>query len=125
NVFREQWQPEMNLELNTKTNPLMDSVYEVILSATVTVKSQTNTVFLIEAKYAGIFTIQGFVQDEIDALLGSVVPTILFPYLRECISEIANRGSFPQLLLSPVNFEALYAEQVQKQRAEAGEETVQ
>ncbi len=116
-IFKKQWQPELNLDLQTTSSVLEENVYEVILAATVTVASETKTAFLVEVKYAGIFTIAKFPEEQLGALLGSVCPSILFPYLREIVSDTVNRGSFPQLILAPVNFDALYAQHVEQEKA--------
>ena len=115
-VFKQQWQPNMNLELHTTSEKIEDQLHEVVLSATVTVKSEENTAFLVEIKEAGIFTIDGFEEEQEKVLLGSVCPSILFPYLREIVTDVVNRASFPQLILAPVNFDALYAEHMKQQQ---------
>ena len=115
-VFTEQWDPSINVDLNTSANPLADSVYEVVLSVTVTAKQKDKTAFLVEVQQAGIFSIAGMNEAEVGHMLGSFCPNILFPYVREVVADLVNRGSFPQLNLAPVNFDALYAQQ---QQAEA------
>jgi preprotein translocase subunit SecB len=91
-------------------------VYEVILSLTVTVKHQEKTAYLIEVQQSGIFNIRGFEPEELGHMMGSFCPEMLFPYAREAVSDIATRGGFPQLLLAPVNFEALYAQHLAEQQ---------
>lgn len=113
-VFREQWQPEVNVELNTSGNPLDEGVYEVVLSLTVSAKLGEQTAYLAEVQQAGVFTIGGFDEQELNHMLGSFCPGTLFPYAREVVSDLVNRGSFPQLLLAPVNFDALYAQHLQR-----------
>ena len=110
----------MNLEMHTNSNELEEGVHEVVLSATVTVKSEETVAFLIEVKYAGIFTLKNFEEDQLGALLGSVCPSIIFPYLREVVSDVVTRGSFPQLILAPVNFDALYAQHLEQQQNDEG-----
>ena len=107
-VFQQQWEPELSLDLNTQNTELEKGVYEVVLTVTATVKNQKATAFLVEVKQAGIFTIQGAPADQLDHLLGSFCPNILFPYAREAITSNVIRGSFPQLVLAPINFDALY-----------------
>lgn len=121
-IFKQQWQPDLNLELHTHSSTLEENVFEVVLSATVTVKSEEKVAFLVELKYAGIFSISNFPDEQMGALLGSVCPSILFPYLREVVSDVVTRGSYPQLILAPVNFDALYAQHLEDQRNNAQQE---
>ena len=119
-VFQQRWEPELSLDLNTQHTLLEAGVYEVVLTVTATVKNQDSTAFLVEIQQAGIFTIQGAEAQQLDHLLGSFCPTVLFPYAREAITAEVIRGSFPQLVLAPINFDALYMQQVEeKQKAEA------
>lgn len=123
-VFQQQWEPELTLDINTQHNQLDKGVYEVILTVTVTVKNQNAIAFLVEVKQAGIFTIQGGPAQQLDHLLGSFCPNILFPYAREAITSQVIHGSFPQLVLAPINFDALYMQQLEeKQKAEQKEQT--
>jgi len=122
-VFQQKWEPELSLDLNTQSNVLEEGVFEVILSVTATVKNEGKTAFLVEVKQAGIFTIQGAPEEQMDHLLGSFCPNILFPYAREAITDCVIKGSFPQLVLAPVNFDALYMQQLEeKQKAAANQE---
>lgn len=115
-IFTEQLKPQINLELNSNARPIADNVYEVVLSLTVTVKHEEKTAYLIEVQQCGIFNIQGFERDDLGRMLGSFCPEMIYPYAREVISDIATRGGFPQLLLAPVNFEALYAQHLAEQQ---------
>ncbi|MGD9389929.1 MAG: protein-export chaperone SecB [Thioalkalispiraceae bacterium] len=117
--FTAEWKPESNLELNTNGKPLEDNVYEVVLSLTVTVKNQEQTAYLVEVQQCGIFSIAGFNDEDLSHMLGSFCPNILFPYAREAVSDLVTRGGFPQLLLAPVNFDALYAQHVQQLQKQA------
>lgn len=114
-VFTENWEPQNNLDLNTNANTIADKTYEVVLSLTVTAKLGDNTAYLCEVHQAGIFTIDGFNDKDTRAMLGSFCPNILFPYAREAVSDIITRGGFPQLLLAPINFDALYEQHLQQQ----------
>jgi len=114
--FQQAWEPELSLDINTSNTPLEADIYEVVLTITATVKNAESTVFLIEVHQAGIFTIQGADSKQIDHILGSFCPTILFPYAREAITAEVVRGSFPQLVLAPINFDALYAQQLEKKQ---------
>ncbi len=118
-MFTADWQPRHNLELNTNGQALGEDVYEVVLSLTVTAKNDEQTAFLVEVQQCGIFTITGFAEDDLAAMLGSYCPNLLFPYAREAISDLVTRGGFPPLLLAPVNFDALYAQHLQE-RADQG-----
>ncbi|HMU86256.1 MAG TPA: protein-export chaperone SecB [Agitococcus sp.] len=116
-VFLGEWKPEMDVQLNTETVRLDETHYEVSVTVTVTAKNAGATAFVAEVKQAGIFLIAGVPDEQLTQLVGAYCPNILFPYVREAISDLVNRGSFPQLLLAPVNFDALFA-QAQQQRAE-------
>jgi preprotein translocase subunit SecB len=90
-----------------------------VLSLTVTVKNQEQTAYLVEVQQCGIFSIAGFNDEDLSHMLGSFCPNILFPYAREAVSDLVTRGGFPQLLLAPVNFDALYAQHVQQLQKQA------
>ncbi|MFI4918396.1 MAG: protein-export chaperone SecB [Legionellales bacterium] len=115
-VFQQQWEPELTLDLNTNSTQLEEGVFEVVLTVTATVANQKTTAFLVEVKQAGIFTIQGAATEQLGHLLGSFCPSILFPYAREAITSQAIGGSFPQLVLAPINFDALYMQQLEAQQ---------
>jgi preprotein translocase subunit SecB len=122
-IFTEQWNPESNLNLNSSVNKLDDNTYEVVLTITVTTKAGDKTAFLVEVQQAGVFAISGFPDNEMGHMMGAYCPNLLFPYAREVVSDLVSKGSFPQLLLTPVNFDALYAQhlqEVQRKAAEAG-----
>jgi len=112
-IFTQQWQPEVNLNLNTATQAIADNTYEVVVSLTVTCKVGDKTAYLCEVQQAGIFTIAGFTEDELKPMVGAFCPNTLFPYARETVSDLVARGGFPQLVLAPVNFDAIYAQQMQ------------
>ena len=119
-IFQEQWQPQADLEIDTVSTDLGGGVWEVTLTITSTVKVGEKTAFLIEVNQSGVFTINGMPDQQMGQMLGSFCPNILFPYAREAISDITNRGGFPPLVLSPVNFDAIYAQRLQQQaQAEA------
>lgn len=114
-VFRQQWKPEINVDLGSRGRPMEDANhYEVTLRVTVTARQDDNTVFLVEVEQAGIFAIEGADEATLDRLLGSYCPNTLFPYAREAISDLVTRASFPQFLLNPVNFDVLYEQQRRK-----------
>jgi len=116
-IFTEQVQPQLEVQIATEVAKFAEAFFEVTVSATVTAKSGERTVFLAEAVQAGIFSISNVSPQELDPLLGIGCPTILFPYLRETISDLVTRGGFPPVLLSPVSFEALYMQRQQQQGA--------
>lgn len=120
-VFTKPWQPEVGLELNTKTRNVSEDLYEVVLTLTVTAKSDSDSAFLIEVQQAGLFLIKGLEAAQMQHTLGAFCPNILFPYARETVDSLASRGGFPALGLAPVNFDALFAEQMQKQQAAAAQ----
>ena len=124
-VFREEWKPELDLQLTNEYKQLDDNNHDVTLVATVTAKLGDKTAFLIEVKQAGIFSLIGYSNEEMGPLIGNHCPNILFPYLREVISDIVIKGGFPQLVLAPVNFDALYMNQLEQanQQAAAKETT--
>lgn len=111
-IFQIEWAPQVDFNLHTDSKKIAENIYEVVLEVTVTVKLKDRTAFLIEVKQAGIFTIKGFTKEQLDPMLGSFCPNILFPYARELVSTTITRGSFPPLYLAPVNFDVLYQEQL-------------
>lgn len=115
-TFTETWKPEVQLNLETKSNRLQDNQHEVVLTITANVSSNSKSAFLVEVHQAGIFLISGLPQDQLHHTLGSFCPNILFPYAREAISDLVVRGGFPQLLLAPVNFDVLYNQHVEEQK---------
>lgn len=117
-IFTDKWEPELKIDLHTAVNPLAEQIFEVVLTVTATVKAADKTAFLAEVQQAGIFNIVGFEKQQLDHTLGSYCPNLLFPYIREVISDLVNKGGFPQLLLQPVNFDAVYAQHVQQRQAQ-------
>lgn len=107
-IFQKEWQPTLQLDVNSTSQTLEPHTYEVVLCLTATVKTGDEIAFLIEVKQAGIFAIQGLPEAELAHVLGGFCPQMLFPYAREVISNEVVRGSFPPLVLAPINFEALY-----------------
>lgn len=115
-IFLERETPEVNIQLQTKAERIDEGMYEVLLTVTVTAKVKEKTMFLVEVRQAGIFQIRNVPETEMDPVLGIACPNILFPYLREAVSDIVTRAGFHAVILSPVNFEALYHQG--KQQAE-------
>ena len=110
-IFTEQVQPEIQVQINTEAQQFGDGYYEVAVTATVTAKMGERTIFLAEAEQAGIFALRNVPAAEIGPLLGIACPTVVFPYLRETVSDVITRGGFPPLLLAPISFEQLYLQQ--------------
>src|SRR5690606_31431029 len=105
-VFQAQWNPQVNLDLNTRHNKLQDDIYEVVLSLSATVTNGAEEVtFIAEVQQAGIFAISGLDENSMRHTLGAFCPNILFPYAREAIDNLVSRGSFPPLMLAPVNLD--------------------
>jgi preprotein translocase subunit SecB len=115
-MFKTQFQPEIQMNLNLETNSLEDNVFEVVLSVTVSAKANDKSAFLVELQQAGVFTLKGFSDENMGPMLGIYCPNVLFPYARESVANLVSKGGFPQLLLEPVNFEALYAQHIQEQQ---------
>lgn len=121
-VFQKEWQPEIKLDLDTTSNNLTENVYEVVLRVTITAKLNEETAFLCEVQQAGVFSVAGIEGNQLAHCLGAYCPNILFPYARECITNLVSRGTFPQLNLAPVNFDALFMNYLQQQtEGESGE----
>ena len=117
-VFQKEWEPEVKLDLDTASSSLADDVFEVVLRVTVTATVEEDTAFLCEVQQAGIFSISGIEGNQMAHCLGAYCPNILFPYARECITSLVSRGTFPQLNLAPVNFDALFMNYLQQQGEE-------
>ena len=118
-IFQKEWKPEVKLDLDTRSNKLADDVYEVVLALTVTAKLGEEVAFLAEVQQAGIFSISGLDENQMAHSVGSYCPNILFPYAREAIASLVSRGTFPQLNLAPVNFDALFAQYVRARQEQA------
>ena len=109
-VFNEQGQPQLNMNLNQKVGRLEGDLFEVILGVTLTCTLNDKTVYLAEVEQAGIFGLTGFDDRTLDMMLGTYCPNVLFPYVRQSISDLITNGGFPPFYMQPINFEALYAE---------------
>ena len=122
-VFQDaEWKPEINVQLNTEGKTIAEGIHEVTLTVTVTAKKEDKTAFLVEVKQSGIFQLTGFEQEQLGGMLGAYCPEVLFPFAREAITDLVTKGGFPQLLLSPVNFNALYMQHQQQQQAQQAEQ---
>ncbi|MNT15424.1 Protein-export protein SecB [compost metagenome] len=120
-VFRQEWKPAISLDLNTRQKDLGGDFHEVVLTVSVTVKNGEDTAFIAEVQQAGIFLIKGLDAASMSHTLGAFCPNLLFPYAREALDSLVVRGSFPALMLAPVNFDALYAQELQRIQQQAAE----
>lgn len=114
-IFTEEMQPELNVDLNSRVEQIEGDAYEVAITVTVTAKQGDKTAYIVEVQQAGVFHVSGFEQDaQKNHVLGAYCPGVLFPYVRESVSDMVQRAGFPPFLLQPVNFDALYQEQQQR-----------
>lgn len=118
-IFTQDFKPQLDVDLNVNSQVLEEGVYHVSVMVTVTTKVEDSVAFLCEVEQAGIFSIEGFEENELAYLLGSQCPASLFPYAREAVSDLVVRGGFPQLLLEPVNFDAMFASHAEAQAEQA------
>ena len=117
-LFKGDWKPEVNLEINTSNQKLdEDNLYEVVLGLTATARQGQDTAFVAEIKQAGIFLTKNIPTEEMARTLGAFCPSLLFPYAREALDSLVTRGSFPPLMISPVNFDALYTQASKQQES--------
>jgi preprotein translocase subunit SecB len=113
-AFQKQWQPKVSQDLNTKSGKVADDLYEVSLRLTITVTIEEETVYLIEVDQAGLFAIKGLEPNQLTQVINTTCPSLLFPYAREAIDNVLTKGSFPALMLPPINFDALFASAVKQ-----------
>jgi len=125
-AFKRQWKPQVNQDLRTQIKKLEDDHYDVVLHITVTVKEGEDVMYLVEVQQAGIFLLRGFEGQQLTSVLNTHCPQIIFPYLRETVDSVVNKGTFPALMLPPINFEALFQQALAQAQAqqEAAPETV-
>lgn len=125
-AFLKQWKPKVNMEMNTRNSTLGEDNHEVVLSLTITVKDEADeNVYLVEVQQAGIFLLKGLEGEGLQQVLGSYCPNVLFPYAREAVDAIVTKGSFPPLMLAPVNFDAIFQQVRAQAAAEAAGANVQ
>ena len=115
-ILLDQEQPTVDIQLGIEAAPAADGVYEVCVTATVTTKIKDKTVFLVEAKQAGIFEIRNVPQDQLNPIMGIACPQIVYPYLRANVADIVNRAGFPPVHLAEINFQAMYEQQQAQQQ---------
>jgi preprotein translocase subunit SecB len=118
-VFLQEWKPEVSVDLNVENTKVEDNMYEVVLTVTVNTKAEDTVAFIAEVRQAGVFMVSGFDEAQMNHMLGAFCPNILFPFAREAVSDLVNKGSFPQLLLAPINFDALYQQQQEAKKEKA------
>ncbi|MCK5877096.1 MAG: protein-export chaperone SecB [Candidatus Marithrix sp.] len=123
-IFMEQWKPKLELEISNDIKQLNDELFEVVLNLTSTVKVEEKTAFLVEIHQAGLFIIKGFPNDRMSHMLNAYCPNVLFPFARENVANLVIKGGFQPLWLSPINFDALYAQQLQKQNQQPSTDTI-
>ena len=118
-IFQEQWQPEVSMDLNTNHTRVGDNQYEVVLTLTLTARIGEKTAYIVEVQQAGIFAVKNFEGEQLGHMLGAYCPNLLFPYARESIDTLVTKGSFPPLMLAPVNFDAIYQQALERRKQEA------
>ncbi|KFN45939.1 protein-export chaperone SecB [Arenimonas metalli] len=124
-VFNEQGQPNLELNLNQKVARIAEGLFEVALGITLTCKIEDKTIYLAEVEQAGLFGLSGFDERTLDMMLGTYCPNVLFPYVRQTISELVVQGGFPPFYLQPINFEGLYAEGLRRRAEQAQAQAAQ
>ena len=124
-VFKSEWKPQVKMDLNTENKKLSDNQWEVTLTLTVTANIEEKPAFIIEIQQAGIFLVDGLNQQQSAHTLGAFCPNLLFPYARETVDSMVVKGSFPALMLQPVNFDAIYSEALRRQKDKAAEESAE
>lgn len=118
-VFTEQLSPQADVQFANAANALDAENHEVVLTVTVKVQQDERVIYLVEVQQAGIFTVRGFPEEHLPAILATACPNTLFPFAREAICDAVVKGGFPQLLLAPVNFEVLYAQELRRRQGSA------
>jgi len=117
-VFNEQGQPELQMNLGQRVQRVSDTGFEVVLGITLTCKVNDKTAYLAEVQQAGVFTLAGFEDAGVDAMLGTQCPNLLYPYAAATISQLIQNGGFPPFFMQPINFDALYAENLRQRAAQ-------
>ena len=120
-VFTKEWKPELNINLSSTADKVDPTHYEVSLKVVVEAKNDNQTAFIVDITQAGIFLVDGVEDERLPYILGAYCPNILFPFLREAVNDLVTKGSFPQLLLTPINFDAEFEANMQRAQMEAAE----
>ncbi|MEW5888834.1 MAG: protein-export chaperone SecB [Pseudomonadota bacterium] len=121
-VFLQREQPQIEVQLHSEGRAVEDGIFQVVLTVTVTARAAEKAMFLVEAAQAGIFQVRNVPDEDIEPILAIACPNILFPYVRETVSDVVNRAGFPPVLLAPVNFEALYQQRMLERQQQEGSE---
>jgi len=124
-ILLEQEQPTVDIQLGVNASPVADGMFEVVVTATVHTKIQDKTVFLVEASQAGIFEIRNLPTEQMGPIMGIACPQIVYPYLRANVSDMIQRGGFPPVHLSEINFQAMYEQQQAAAQGEAAPQAIQ
>ncbi|MFM7532282.1 MAG: protein-export chaperone SecB [Rubrivivax sp.] len=119
-ILLEQAQPQVDINLGMSAEPVAEGLFEICVSATVTTKVGERTLFLVEAKQAGIFEIRNLPDDQLQGVIGIVCPQMVYPYLRAIVSDVCTRAGFPPILLTEVNFQAMFEAQQQSAQGDGG-----
>lgn len=117
-IFQGKWSPKITFDIKSRSQKLQDDVFEVVLILTVEARQDETVAFLVEVQQGGIFMCRGLNDEQLEQILATLCPNIMFPYAREAIDGLVVKGSFPPLMLAPVNFDALYAQRKQQQSAQ-------
>ena len=118
-IFTRPWQPAVDVNVGTEVQSLPEDHFHIVLTVTVTAKLEADVAFLVEVKQAGVFVVRGFpTEGERAAVLAGYCPSLLFPFAREAVSDFVQKAGFPQFLLQPINFEALFIEHLNRARAQ-------
>jgi preprotein translocase subunit SecB len=117
-AFQKQWKPKVTQDLSTKSAKIDDNVYEVALRITITVKHEEEAIYLIEVEQAGLFSIEGIEEQQLAPVLNVTCATMLLPYAREAIDSVLIKGSFPPLMIPPINFESLFSSALKQAKEE-------
>ncbi len=123
-VFSSPIEPDVKVNMSSTNNKLGDDTYEVVLTITLDAQFENRSVFLVEVHQAGIFSIHGFTDQELGALLGSYCPNLLFAYARQTVSDLVQKGGMPIILLQPVNFDAIYLNSIAKSKNPPGDTSI-
>lgn len=118
-IFQEQWQPKVSMDLNSSHSKITENQYEVVISLTITTKLEDKVAYIVEVQQAGVVLIKNVEGAQLGHMLGAYCPNLLFPYAREAVDSLITRGSFPALMLAPVNFDAIYQQALQRKQKEA------
>lgn len=118
-IFQEQWQPKVSMDLNSSHSKVTENQYEVVVSLTITTKLADKVAYIVEVQQAGVFLVKNIDPKQMGHMIGAYCPGLLFPYAREAVDSLVTRGSFPALMLAPVNFDVIYQQALQRKQQEA------